>query len=153
MPPVDTTTPLQEVPELLKGMKNWVTWKHEATKDGGVTKVPKIPGTNCNASSTDPSTWRNFQTALNSTAISSTCGIGFMIGGEAIDKKIVGFDLDNCRHPETGTLTAWAEEIVDHLDSYTEVTPSGTGLRVLVIGEWGKESGFNLNPGAGAGGE
>jgi primase-polymerase (primpol)-like protein len=44
-------------------------------------------------------------------------------------------DLDGCRDPETGDLQAWALEVVEALDSYTEVSPSGRGLHVWLRGE------------------
>jgi primase-polymerase (primpol)-like protein len=44
-------------------------------------------------------------------------------------------DLDDCRDPTTGELTSWAQDIVDRLDSYSEVSPSGRGVHVIVEGE------------------
>ncbi len=44
-------------------------------------------------------------------------------------------DLDSCRDPETGHIEAWAMKIVELLDSYTEVSPSGRGLHVWVRGK------------------
>src|SRR5262249_50058204 len=44
----------------------------------------------------------------------------------------VGVDLDHCRDRETGAIEPWAEEIIALLWSYTEITPSGTGLRIFV---------------------
>jgi len=46
----------------------------------------------------------------------------------------VGIDLDKCRNPETGELEPEAQEIVRRMDSYTEVSPSGTGVHIYVIG-------------------
>jgi primase-polymerase (primpol)-like protein len=48
---------------------------------------------------------------------------------------IVGVDLDNCRDADSEEVAPWAGEIVERLDSYTEISPSGTGLHVLVEGE------------------
>jgi len=47
----------------------------------------------------------------------------------------VGIDLDHCRDPQTGEITPRALEIVQRLDSYTEISPSGDGLHILVIGQ------------------
>lgn len=52
----------------------------------------------------------------------------------AKDDGITGVDLDHCIDEE-GKLLPWAQEIVDHLDSYTEITPSGKGLRIFVEGK------------------
>ena len=48
------------------------------------------------------------------------------------DDPYVGIDLDDCRNPETGEIAAWAQEIIDRFDSYTEVSPTGTGVRILI---------------------
>ena len=43
--------------------------------------------------------------------------------------------MDDCRDPESGTLEEWARDIVKRLDSYAEVSPSGTGVHVIAEGE------------------
>jgi hypothetical protein len=45
-----------------------------------------------------------------------------------------GIDLDKCRDPETASVEPWAQSIVDFLDSYTEISPSGRGLHIIVMG-------------------
>ncbi len=144
-------TTLVEVPSTLKNIPNWVSWKL-VNKDGEDSKVPFIPGTVRHASSTDSSTWTTFDAALANTSVSNTEGVGFVIHGAAIDEQIVGFDLDGCRDPKTGEITSWAETIVNQLDSYTEITPSGLGLRVWVKGKLpGKDRVFSLATSAGFG--
>jgi primase-polymerase (primpol)-like protein len=64
-------------------------------------------------------------------AVATDCGVGFVF--TAID-RFLGVDLDDCREPEDGTLSEPACEIVEELDSYTEVSPSGTGVHVLAVG-------------------
>jgi primase-polymerase (primpol)-like protein len=58
-------------------------------------------------------------------------GIGF-----ALTKKtgIVAGDLDHCRDPATGLIEPWAQAIVDSFETYTDLSPTGTGLRLLVYG-------------------
>lgn len=49
-----------------------------------------------------------------------------------VDKKTIGIDLDCCI--ENGKLTDWAAEIVSHFkNTYIEISPSGTGLRILLF--------------------
>jgi hypothetical protein len=59
-------------------------------------------------------------------------GIGFVFTPE---DDLCGVDLDGCLNPETGEIEDWAREIIEELDSYTEVSPSGTGVHILVRGE------------------
>jgi hypothetical protein len=50
-------------------------------------------------------------------------------------------DLDHCRHPDTGSIDAWAQNFLDVArHTYSEVTPSGTGCRI-----WGL-TGPDTNP-------
>jgi primase-polymerase (primpol)-like protein len=41
-------------------------------------------------------------------------------------------DLDHCRNPRTGEIEPRAHGIIRRLDSYTEVSPSGTGIHIFV---------------------
>ncbi|ELZ68779.1 hypothetical protein C457_10976 [Haloferax prahovense DSM 18310] len=59
-------------------------------------------------------------------------GIGFVF---TQDDPIVGVDLDDCRDPETGDVDEDAQDIIERLDSYTEISPSGTGYHVLINGD------------------
>jgi putative DNA primase/helicase len=68
-------------------------------------------------------------------------GIGFVL---TVDDPYCGIDLDDCRNPDTGEFEAWAQEIVQEIDSYTEISPSGEGLHILVKG---KLTGPGLNRG------
>ncbi len=46
-----------------------------------------------------------------------------------------GVDIDNCRDPDTGQIAEWAWEVIQALDSYTEISPSGTGIHIIVRGK------------------
>jgi len=124
------------IPDRLAECEQWICWQ-EVERDGKPTKLPIKPyhtsGTS-NASATDPSTWRALQSALefHQSDRVDTDGIGFVFAPEA---AIVGVDLDNCRDPDTGDLTDWARDIVERLDSYAEISPSGRGVHVLLEGE------------------
>jgi len=39
-------------------------------------------------------------------------------------------DLDGCRNPKTGEIESWALAIIKRLNSYTELSPSGTGIHI-----------------------
>src|SRR5262249_15610356 len=83
------------------------------------------------ASSTDPATWCDFGTAVEVMTRRGWSGVGFVV---TPDDPFTGIDLDDCRDPETGTLAPWAAEIVDLFRSYTEASPSGTGVRIWIVG-------------------
>lgn len=119
------------LPAAIVDRDQWVCWRtHE--RDGKPTKVPIIPGTTQFASTTDPTTWTSFLQARQAVASTPVEGLGFVFTAE---DPLVGIDLDDCRDPDAETPTAWAAEILDTLDSYSEVSPSGTGYHVIVRGE------------------
>ncbi len=121
-----------QVPPELVAMPQWVGWDWvwDAAR-GEWTKVPHNPRTGSHASATNPTTWTDFDTALTAMERHGWAGVGFVV---TRDDPFTGVDLDRCRNPQTGALDPWATEIVATLDSYTEVTPSGTGVRIWVIG-------------------
>jgi putative DNA primase/helicase len=149
-PPIEKSEPefidpLPEVPAFLKNIPNWIRWKLENVS-GRATKVPyRVDGRK--AASTRAEDWTDYRTAVTGVTIGSNGGVGFVVNG-----GIVGIDLDGCRNLQTGELTAWADEIINALDCYTEVTPSGTGVRVWVRGILpGGDKVFNLDPACGFG--
>jgi len=119
------------LPEALREREQWVCWREE-DRDGKPTKIPVTPGAGGFASSTESDTWSDFETALEYTETEHADGVGFVFTD---DDPIVGVDLDDCRDPETGDVDDAARDIIDRLDSYTEVSPSGTGYHVLIKGE------------------
>jgi hypothetical protein len=117
-----------EVPQRLKDRKNWVTWKIELREQKGVkkpTKPPYNPATGKYASSSDPSTWTSFETAVS--VMDHYAGIGFMLGGT----RLAGVDFDGC--VKDGQVEPYVLEILKWLgDPYCELSPSGTGLHVFI---------------------
>ncbi|WP_117595436.1 phage NrS-1 polymerase family protein [Haloprofundus halophilus] len=120
----------ESIPEELAERPQWVCWRQEK-RDGKKTKIPVVPGVGSFASSTDPETWADFQTACEYLEHGRADGIGFVFTEE---DPIVGVDLDDCRDPETGDTDGDAQDIITRLDSYTEISPSGTGYHVLIQG-------------------
>jgi hypothetical protein len=133
--PVALQGDLANLPEALKPLKeirNWVCWKwkRRADKNGGGewTKPPFRPQAPAQyAKINDPATWGSYEEALAAYQAGQCDGIGFAFLGS----KIAAFDLDKCRNPETGEIAPEALSIVERCASYTEITPSGTGLRVI----------------------
>jgi len=120
------------IPDGLTERDCWICWREEE-RDNETTKVPINPHAGGYASTTDPDTWATFEEAVNTHAgeeIESS-GVGFVFDPE---DTLVGIDLDDCRDPDTGQPTEEASEIINSLDSWTEVSPSGTGYHVFVHG-------------------
>lgn len=124
------------IPPELKATPHWVAWRYEQRIDKKTgelkpTKVPVNPRTGRNASSTDPRTWGTFEQAWSRYERDALDGVGFVVTQDA---GIVGIDVDHCRDPETGVIDDEALAIVREVDSYTEMSPSGTGIRIFARG-------------------
>jgi len=63
-------------------------------------------------------------------------GVGFLCTkAEDPSKQIVGGDLDACRDPEMGILSAWASQFLEDTQPfYREVSPSKCGMRFFYLG-------------------
>ena len=132
--------------ELKKGTlaRQWVNWKIIPRKEGGKpTKPPYMPSGNP-ARTDDPSTWSHFLTAQAAykSAANHFDGVGIVLTQEA---GIVAVDFDDCRCPGldgvdaaiSGGLDMVLPEIaayVKSVDSYSEVSPSGKGIRIFAKG-------------------
>lgn len=91
--------------------------------------MPLNPATGEGAKAGKPSTWGTLEQAIEGVNTGRFDGIGFEF---ATGGGIVGIDLDHVVDPETGEVQSWALEIVQRMDSYTEYSPSGTGLHIFV---------------------
>ena len=54
-----------------------------------------------------------------------------MLGTVASDVLMWGIDLDLCLHRESGEAADWACAILHRIDSYAEISPSGSGLKLF----------------------
>jgi putative DNA primase/helicase len=109
-------------------------YRSEAVKpDKPPTKVPYCAAnTSRKASSTDPATWTDLKTALDVHTRSTGYfnGIVFALA----NLPLVAFDLDDCII--NGELHPFAQQLLVRCgDTYVEITPSGTGLRVIGRGD------------------
>jgi hypothetical protein len=122
---------MKKLPQALKPLMEqdrWVIWEY--TADG---KKPPYQSRNPtkHASTTDPKTWSSYAGAV--AAAPEDGGVGFVIGG-----GIGALDLDDCRDPDTGALTDWAQALIDKANgAYVEVTPSKRGLRIIGTADGG----------------
>lgn len=135
------------VPVKLRERNQWICWRTECRECGErlspttkqcpecgekATKKPVDPRTGAFASSTDSGTWGQFADATEyHEGNPDTDGTGFVFDCEGL---VAGIDLDDCRNRETGEIDDWATDIVERLDSFTEISPSGTGLHIYALG-------------------
>lgn len=119
------------IPTCLRGIDCWIGWRwyHNGKK---WTKVPINARTGNKALSTESRTWSSWEVAYSACRSGSLTGVGFVFSDS---NDLVGIDLDDCRDPTSGDIEPWAQKIVELLDSWTEVSPSGTGLHIIVRGK------------------
>lgn len=112
------------LPQLIKDTGQCCVWNLGKIK-GRMTKVPYNPITGNRACVDNPETFVDFETAVN--AASNYSGIGIRVNG-----RIIAIDLDHCI--ENSQLLQRAKEIVERFNNtYIEISPSGTGIRILAL--------------------
>lgn len=118
-------TNTNNLPETLKQRGLFCLWKYEE-RDGRQTKMPYNPNSpQDRAKSNDRSTFAPMATAQARAAGFDGIGIG-------IFDDIAGIDIDHCID-DAGQLSPMAQDIVQTMDAYTEISPSGKGLRILFL--------------------
>lgn len=118
------------IPHQLRQRPQWVCWCYAWVKGRQKwTKRPINAHTGGLASSTDPATWATFREAVAYMTQHGMDGIGYVFSP---DDPYAGIDLDKCRDAASGAIAQWAQDIIDKLDTYTEVSPSGTGVKLFV---------------------
>ena len=124
------TTYLSNIPDELKQLNNWCVWKFEK-RNGKRTKIPFNAETGEFAKSNDKSTWSSYETAVNAEGVD---GIGFFF-----DPPYLGIDIDDIddlhRFKQGDKLDNIVSEFNEAFKSYTEVSPSGNGLHIIVKGK------------------
>jgi putative DNA primase/helicase len=115
------------VPEALQALDQWVCWEQVET-DGRERKWPRVPdGSGDTARTNDSTTWGGFEEAVEAYRRGESMGIGFVL---TEDDPYLAVDFDDVRDPDSGKIEDWVLEAIDQWNSYTEISPSGTGLHV-----------------------
>jgi hypothetical protein len=126
---------LNNIPKELKLFRQWVAWKAKPSGNGKVSKIPIDPKTGKNASTTDPNTWSSYINAVLyyiTHKAENICGIGFVFKE---NDPFCGIDLDNCYDPKTGEIENTCLKILEYIDSYSEISPSNTGIKIIAKGK------------------
>lgn len=116
------------IPEEMRVLPQWVCWRYEERNSKKPTKVPYDPKTGNMASVSEPATWRSFDECVWATTAQGTSydGIGFMLS--ANDPYTI-VDLDKAKDE---TELKRQMKVFEELSSYSERSPSGDGLHIIV---------------------
>lgn len=117
-------TPALTVPSELTALRQWVAWKY-VVRDGKPTKVP-LGRHGHPVSVLDEQEWMSYSEAQG---VVQKAGVGFVFSPTG---PYCGVDLDACRFKDTGDFTSEALDLLEKLGSYAEVSPSGTGAKVIL---------------------
>ena len=120
----------ENIPVELKKVNRWVMWKYVEVGEGETKRLSKVPMqiNGASASSTNPKHWSDFFAVEQAYQTGKFSGVGFVFSQ---DDNLVGIDIDDCRDVETGELTEFAQNIIDNVDGYVEVSPSETGVKIF----------------------
>ena len=121
---------MNDFPQELLAMPRWVCWQRQPDPKhpDKPRKVPMAADGRGNAKVNAPKTWGTYEQAASTLAQRSYSGLGFMLGA-----GIIGVGIDHC--VVEGEISPFAQEIMAQLPTYTELSPSGTGLHMLMRGE------------------
>ena len=107
------------IPNDLRQHKFWCGWRYNGDK-----KLPINLQTGGYAKSNDATTFSSFQIAYQAYLAGGYDGLGI-----GIFDDIGAIDIDNC--VENGVLSDMAQDIIARMNSYTEYSPSGNGIRII----------------------
>ena len=110
----------------------WVAWQLE-DRNGAKTKVPYI--TAQRKAEANAARWLQRAEAEKLHGMlpkpHGMGGIGLEFTVLDDGRALGGIDLDTCRNIETGEIEEWALKIIENFKSFTEVSPSGTGVKIF----------------------
>lgn len=103
--------------EELKNQTQWINWNYQQTKDNKKTKVPiSSKGYPTGTSSNYYNTWTSYDN------LSNKCdGVGVIF-----TNGLCGIDIDHKDYNDP-----IAKDIIDTMNTYTELSPSGNGYHIL----------------------
>jgi len=130
--PAGGFTNTDALPAYLKEHGLFCLWRYEwdANRDkgkGGWTKPPYNPNNpQYHAASDNPATFASMDKAAAAGRARGFDGIGIGVFG-----AVAAIDIDDCI--SGGELSDMARDIVTTMDAYTEISPSGEGIRILFL--------------------
>jgi putative DNA primase/helicase len=135
--PVTLPVISNNIPAETKRSKNWVVWRWmlEFNEKIGIYIWKKIPyqpnNPDCKAAASRPDEWAEYQTAFNlyDSDHNKWAGVWFSLAG-----LYVGLDIDDVVNASEDDKSRAAQDLRS-LDTYTEASPSKTGLHALAKGD------------------
>ena len=118
---------VENIPQELKDLPNWIGFKFIPQKDKKDRKEPVNVRTGGKAMSNKPGTWASFHEVIKRAERPGGDAIGI-----GLQEPYVGIDLDHS--VIDGVIQPWARRIIEAFNSYTEFSPSKTGLHILCKG-------------------
>lgn len=121
------------IPEALKRVPRWAPWR--ASWNDKRKKWDKVPHRADNPgyglSTVRPEQWFKYDAAVGAMqrVPGKFAGVGYCM---TKPHGTIGIDLDHCI--VDGIVEPWALAVVERVASYTEISPSGTGLRIVGMG-------------------
>lgn len=123
----------EKIPYELKELDHWCCFKIEKVDNGRFTKRPYNPITNEMAKSNDESTWVSFEDAASQSINYDGIGFFFKAPYVGIDLDKVGNEIETyLEQPDTDNIIG---EFINVLETYAEISPSGTGIHLITKGE------------------
>lgn len=120
----------ESIPQEMREYRQWVVWKLEAREGTKDTKVPYSPNSNRKADVNTPKTWGTWDEAITAFNTGNFTGIGFVL----TSSDPYGFiDLDNTYDDQVALDRQI--KIFREFNSYSEISPSGGGLHIIVKGK------------------
>jgi primase-polymerase (primpol)-like protein len=129
----------------LRDLKRFVVWRYTWKSKEAKWDKPPLQFNGAPAKANDPTTWCGFDLAVAVCQRRGYDGIGFVPTEE---DELVLLDLDHVVNAD-GTLTTWSPELramfrgdvpepaalIAALGTYAEISPSGTGVRIICRGK------------------
>lgn len=124
---------LKEIPDELKLNALWCCWKYIKNNNGDNIKMPFNPLSGYGAKSNDKSTFVTYPTVMrySDSYLSYDEESGKQLGGFGLGvfNGYSAIDIDDC--VKDGKISKMAEEIIEFCKSYTEFSPSKSGIRII----------------------
>jgi putative DNA primase/helicase len=145
---------LNQIPDELKALNQWMGTKLRPHKNDP-TKIDKPPYcvvggvvSDVPVDKTNPENWTTFEEASTALERGGVDAIGIVL---TEDDHLYGIDGDHCINQETGEIAGRVADFIHDHGTYTEVSISGEGVRLIGIGEkpsWARtvswDAGFKL---------